>query len=551
MTINIEHLTVGEIEEAEKKYKESQENRDKLFDQHIVDIRNEAIHNRLERAMDLFRPQYLEMARNFIKIQPLYYDKSSIWWGWSDEGSCWQMIDEIDILILLQKKNIKKDDFPVLKKENIINSLKIIAREEMPGEMPVNLLQFKGDIVDINTGEITRATPKLFCTNPIPWNIGDDENTPIIDKMITEWVGEKYLQSVYEIIAYCCYRNYPIHLCFAFVGSGRNGKSSLQKLIHTFVGMNNICSLDFDRLTNPNNRFETSKAYKKLIASISETNFGSIDNSTQFKKITGQDPMDYEFKNKNPFTDMNYAKVLINSNGLPTTEDQSEGFYRRWFILDFANNFPEGKEITETIPKKEYENLARKIIRILPKLLEKGTFTNQGTIEERRLKYLEASNPLTIFLKQHCIVAFDKKSRYNELYNNYVRWLLQKKKRIVKRKEFKNSLEQEGFVVDRTWYNNENGMFVYGIDIKPTIIALSATQQNDTCDDGKNHLLVVDDFLSKTSVLETIRGLGDASVDDVLRFYPGEEEKVSSWIDTMIHDGEIFRITNGRLKVLE
>ncbi len=32
---------------------------------------------------------------------------------------------------------------------------------------------------------------------------------------------------------------------------------------------------------------------------------------------------------KNPFDDFNYAKILINSNSLPSTEDTSEGFWEK------------------------------------------------------------------------------------------------------------------------------------------------------------------------------------------------------------------------------
>ena len=42
----------------------------------------------------------------------------------------------------------------------------------------------------------------------------DVANTPTMDKLFEEWVGKEYVQTLYEIISYCCYMDYPIHLIF-------------------------------------------------------------------------------------------------------------------------------------------------------------------------------------------------------------------------------------------------------------------------------------------------------------------------------------------------
>ena len=56
-------------------------------------------------------------------------------------------------------------------------------------------------------------------------------------------------------------------------------------------------------------------------------------------------------------------------------------------IIDFPNIFSEEKDILEDIPDIEYNNLAKKIIRILKTLLEKRCFTNEGTYQEKEKRY--------------------------------------------------------------------------------------------------------------------------------------------------------------------
>jgi P4 family phage/plasmid primase-like protien len=238
------------------------------------------------------------------------------------------------------------------------------------------------------------------------------------------------------------------------VGSGRNGKGCFLKILDNFLGGDiNVTSTSLDLISGNNkSRFESFRLYKKLVALMGETNFGLLTNTSLLKQLTGGDKIGFEKKGKDPFTGYNYAKIIIASNSLPTTQDTSDGFFRRWLIIDFPNEFPEGKDITRIIPEIEYNNLARKVINILPKLIERGSFTNQGEIEERRKKYIYASNPLPLFLKQCCILNDEEDTFISsaELYTAYIYYLKKHKKRRVKNKEFKVALEDEGFWADKT-----------------------------------------------------------------------------------------------------
>ena len=203
---------------------------------------------------------------------------------------------------------------------------------------------------------------------------------------------------------------------------------------------------------------------------MGETNFGILTSTSILKKLVGGDIIGFEKKGKDPFDEYNYAKILISSNSLPSSSDTSEGFYRRWLIIDFPNQFKEGKDILKDIPKEEYENLAKKVTEILPKLLNKGSFTNQGDIEERKQKYIMASNPLSLFIKKCCIKTDYSYVSYNELYVSYIKYLKIHKKRRIKMKEFKAALEEEGFWVEKTAKKIDdifkNGYWIDGLELK-------------------------------------------------------------------------------------
>jgi len=67
--------------------------------------------------------------------------------------------------------------------------------------------------------------------------------------------------------------------------------------------------------------------------------FQCIIPNINIKEVSWWDLVGFEYKNKNPFDEVNYAKILIATNNLPATADKTLGFYRRWIIIDFPNRF--------------------------------------------------------------------------------------------------------------------------------------------------------------------------------------------------------------------
>lgn len=433
------------------------------------------VENKIQNTVNQFIQEYYDyrhLAELFHKIQPYFFDRNQIWWMWNRQEYRYEIVDETDIMnyidtAIKRKENTMKSRV----KSEILEAMKRVGRLNIPKDQKKKWIQFKNKAVSIFSGKEHTVTHHYFFTNPIPWDIGESSDTPVMDRLIKDWVGEKYLQTVYEIFAYCCYSDYPIQVMFCFYGSGRNGKSCLLRMIDKFIAQSNVCTTELDLIAgNTKSRFELFKLYKKLVCIMGETNFSSLDNTSILKKLTGADKIGFEKKRSDPFDDYSYAKLIIASNSLPSSNDTSEGFYRRWLIIPFTNEFPEGKDILEEIPEVEYNNLARKVCEILPGLLSRGSFTNQGSIVERRNMYISVSNPLPLFLDQCC----DKKPysyiRYGELHTAYVHYLNMNKRRKVSAKEFKDALESEGFWIEKTSKKINDGFesnrWIDGIQLK-------------------------------------------------------------------------------------
>lgn len=346
-----------------------------------------------------------KLAERIIEIQPCYYDKSKNWWLWDWQETKWVRVDETEILIAVEKQS-NINTINSKEKNEMLEALRQVSRLNEPAKIKPTWIQFKDIIYDIETGENFKAMPHWFVTNPIPWELHPDnyENTPAMDKIFEEWVGKERVRTLYEILSYCLLPDYPLHRIFCFIGAGMNGKSKFLELLRKFIGVGNCCSTELDTLLT--SRFEVSRLHKKLLCQIGETNFNELSKTSQLKKLSGGDLIGFEYKGKDTFEDVNYAKIIISTNNLPTTTDKTIGFYRRWMIIDFPNQFSEKKDILAEIPDEEYKSLALKCTIILKELLKNRCFHNEGSIEERIKIYEDHSNPFEKFMKEFIVEDF-------------------------------------------------------------------------------------------------------------------------------------------------
>ena len=64
-----------------------------------------------------------------------------------------------------------------------------------------------------------------------------------------------------------------------------------------------------------------------------------FNNTGILKKLTGNDLHTGEFKFKDQFKFTNYAKLIFSCNKIPQSEDYTDAFVRRIFIINFTQQF--------------------------------------------------------------------------------------------------------------------------------------------------------------------------------------------------------------------
>ena len=424
----------------------------------------------------------LGQVEMFYDEHPYFYDKSGMFFLWNKEKFKYEISDEVDVLNGISNTGV--DTISSKTKTEIINALKQFGRKMIPKESPKTWIQFKNLIYDFETGEVFEASPDYFMTNPIPWELGETEETPTIDNLFEEWVGEDYKKTLYQIISYCCSPEQFMQRLVALVGGGANGKGTFLKLLIKFLGSENVSSSELKELATSG--FETSAIYKKLACIMGEISYDDLKNTNQIKKLAGEDQIRFCFKGKTPFSEESTTTLISATNSLPNTPDKTIGFYRKWLIIDFPNQFEIKQGILESIPEKEFKNLARRVVRELAELYKEQKFHNEGNFDERMVRYEERSNPLLRFIETNCEEVPDVHIELRKFANEFNEYAKNHHLRVMSVVQIGKALREEGFETGtrQVWCDNVNKVskkVILNLRIKLKPLELPKIQRETPC----------------------------------------------------------------------
>jgi putative DNA primase/helicase len=288
---------------------------------------------------------------------------------------------------------------------------------------PQKLVVVNG-VLDVQTRQITPFSPANFYVVAVPVTYHEKAQCPTILKFLTEVVGEKLLPLIQEMFGYCLYQDYPIHVAFMFVGNGKNGKSTLQKLQTMFLGKQNVSHETLQDICY--NRFSKSQLYGKLANTSADIPSIPLTYTGNFKMLTGNDPMSVEYKFKSPFSMTNIAKLIFSCNQVPETKDDTDAYYRRWQIIPCNNVFIGEKCDTHILDKlttpEELSGLLNWALEGLKRLLDNARFSVNEDFEQQRRQYIRKSNSSKAFIEE-CLTHEPDTSAIiaeAELYQKYI-----------------------------------------------------------------------------------------------------------------------------------
>lgn len=306
------------------------------------------------------------------------------------------------------------------------------------------MLAFQNGLIDLESvaagkdPELLPHDSRWFGTSVLPFNFDPEakckefkkflyrilERNPETGKALTQ--GDRRLWVLQEWFGYTLLCDARFQKFLLMVGEGSNGKGVIQNLWIQMLGQENVAHVSLDQLSE---RFALQPLLGKMANICGD--LCEIDAVAEgvLKRLTGQDNITVDIKNRPPVTMAPSVKLIFGTNALPRFADKSRGIWRRLMAMPFRVVIPDAEQ-DETLTEKltaELPGIVNWAIAGLRRLLGQGHFSHCAVCTEVARKHRLDCDPVAQFLDECGIHppppgGGARRVLVDELYKQYAEW---------------------------------------------------------------------------------------------------------------------------------
>lgn len=455
-----------------------------------------------------------------------YYEQSSGLWRSHADIAVKSILTDIRRGMKSDEDSHKKEKITTIFKE-VIAVLKGRLAPKMQS-MPVpdkRYIPLGNGIFDLETEELLPYTKNFFFTTKIPWNYNPESKCDRFSEMMDDWYTREKVITGWEIMALCLFRGYPIHKFFIIYSPGGEGKSTFFNILTALLDEKNVSQVKINELSK---QFESINLFRKFANIADELPPDKITDTGMLKQSTGNSMIGAARKFKSKLSFKSYATMIFSLNAKdgrpPTTDDETDGFYRRLCMLKF-NGVAEDRKISgidELIANNqdEMEGILYKTITELIRLKNSGwKMTYRESTEETRKKHMDASNPFRVFVDDFCTIADDEettKAMFTKSLNQYLDTI---NRDYYKTKALYNEMTAIGIMGDRQteFIQNQHGGGSYKKISYWTGIKINYSKLNEFIAGKKQSQEIADHGLDKLQIVQNLK----SEIKRMLKIAPG------------------------------
>lgn len=453
-----------------------------ILDQFEISKNNE---NTRREIMKLYNKEYDDFIQNESK-KKLHFHYSDT------EGISKQIMKEINIVtlkskeILYWKNGTYRFDGELLIQPRIreladvgLNGIREILGYIRDKTGYYNLDQFDSDphivnlkegLLDLKTGKISDHDPEYLSITQIPIKYDQYATCPRFEKFLKSSLNDdKNIHTIYEMIALCLIKdNSLIQKAFIHIGSGSNGKSKLFEIIIAFLGKGNVSSANMQRLEN--NRFALAGLIGKLANISADISSEALMQTSNHKMVIAGDRIVFEKKNKDGVSGVAYATLIYSANELPIIHDGSDGFARRFVIIDWPNSFY-GEKRDKTIQTIQYDEselsgILNKVILIAKDLLQTHSLKYEKTVANIKKEWEEKSDSPKRFITETMYIDYERTCPVALVRSQYTKFCITHKMTPLSPKSFNFRMNELGYEQKGKKINGDNIQSWFGFTLK-------------------------------------------------------------------------------------
>lgn len=313
------------------------------------------------------RDNQTDITRGVIKIierhGPLRFDCSKFS-QWS--GKCWQELEDDRIGVVIARRfGHLKTAWKQYEHRQIQRLCATLSGRSLKGPSAPAGINFANGFLS-EDGELTPHCPDHGLTYALPYSYCPETSAemPMFNQFLLDCWGqdadcaEKIMALQEAMGATFMGMGTRFQRAILLYGRAGSGKSRIPALIQALLPPGTTSAIKPSQFGD---KFLPAQLAGKIFNFAGELSESRKIPGDIFKQIIAGDPMKVQNKHQAPFTLVPKATHWFGSNFLPISNDGSEGFSRRWLVLEFNEKVPESMRIPD-FQQKIIENEAHAIV---------------------------------------------------------------------------------------------------------------------------------------------------------------------------------------------
>jgi putative DNA primase/helicase len=287
----------------------------------------------------------------------------------------------------------------------------------------------------------------------LPFEYNEDAKCPEFDNYLAFVLPDEKLRMILaEYLAYCLLGNKILKLEKVAIlrGNGANGKSVFFDIVTALFGKENISHISLKNLTEERGIYRVELKHKLLNYS---SELGKNLETTIFKQLVSGEPVDARSLYKSPITIENYARMMFNTNEMPSDVEFNDGFFRRFVIIPFEIQVPPERRdsgLAKRIISNELGGVFNWVIKGMERLLENKGFTKSEAINQELEKFKNSGDSVRQFIEDETFVkSNDNPIVLKELYKFYKQYCCDFGYRAAGLRKFTERIRLAGYEMER------------------------------------------------------------------------------------------------------
>lgn len=386
-----------------------------------------------------------EMFLSYCAVEGLDYAYHEQWEKWFEYRRGVYVEVHDNTMRKLVDQVLQGEGFTDLSKSNLNEILLKVAHKPNIGKPAVDQqpweLNVRNGILDLNTLELRPHTRDYFSVVQAACDWNPEATSPDWADFLKVAVPNQHDRLILQrYCGYCLTGDTSAQKALLLIGEGGTGKGTFTNVISAVLGGSSPYSLatSSDIQNIKDGSFSIGLLVGKRMCVVSELP-RSFD-WLPFKRITGEDPIGVDVKNKTPFVTKLDVKLIVLSNVLPFLgEDASNSSLTRRFLPVSFNVKPQTPDSTLKSRLMAPESLSGiltwmvKGLRALRDDHMRFPAPQDGGLERQ---IVEQSNRVITFLEECCVPAPASAARNKQLWEAYLNWCLETRHKAVTKTRF-------------------------------------------------------------------------------------------------------------------